>query len=87
MVVGDELRRNFENYPDKLALKDMYGKYFPEGSSYTYRELFESVNRLANNFIELGLKKGDRVAVQTGTGIGHVITLLAAAKVGIAPKG
>ncbi len=84
MVVGDELRRNFENYPDKLALKDMYGKHFPEGSSYTYRELYESANRLANSLIGLGLKKGDRVAVQTGTGVGHVLTLLAAAKAGLA---
>lgn len=84
MLVGDELRRNFENYPEKLALKDMYGKYFPEGSSYTYRELFESVNRLANSLIGLGLKKGDRVAAQTGTGIGAVITLLAVGKAGMA---
>ena len=84
MIVGDELRRNFENYPDKLALRDMYGKHFPGGSSYTYRELFEHVNRLANSLIGLGLKKGDRVAVQTGTGVGHVLTLLAAAKAGLA---
>ena len=84
MIVGDELRRNFESYPDKIALKDMYGKHFAEGSSYTYRELYESVNRLANSLIGLGLKKGERIAVQTGTGVGHVLTLLAAAKAGMA---
>jgi acyl-CoA synthetase (AMP-forming)/AMP-acid ligase II len=84
MVIGDELRRNLENYPDKLAFKDMYGKHFPQGASYTYRELCEAVNRLANSFIDLGLKKGDRVAVQTGTGVGHVVTLLAVAKAGMA---
>jgi long-chain acyl-CoA synthetase len=84
MVVGNELRRNIENYPDKLAFKDMYGKYFPEGVSYTYRQLGESANRLANSLIDLGLKKGDRVAVQTGTGVGHVVTLLAVAQAGMA---
>jgi acyl-CoA synthetase (AMP-forming)/AMP-acid ligase II len=84
MVIGDELRRNSQNYPDKLALKDMYGKHFPEGSSLTYRELLESVNRLANSLIGLGLKKGDRIAVQTGTGKGHTIALLAAATTGMA---
>ncbi|MGB6066286.1 MAG: AMP-binding protein [Desulfomonilaceae bacterium] len=84
MVVGEELRRSFENAPDKLAIKDMHGKYFPEGFSLTYRELFESVNRLANGFVSMGLSKGDRLAVQTGTGVGHILTLLAAAKVGMA---
>ncbi len=84
MVVGDELRRNAENYPDKLAFKDMYGKYFPEGVEYTYRELGEKVNRLANSLLSLGLRTGDRVAVQTGTGVGHVVSLLAAARAGLA---
>ncbi|MEW6139343.1 MAG: AMP-binding protein [Thermodesulfobacteriota bacterium] len=84
MVVGDELRRGCENHPNKLAVRDMYGKYFSEGFSLTYRELFESVNRLGNSFVSMGLSRGDRVAVQTGTGVGHVISLLAAAKVGMA---
>ncbi|HMK36915.1 MAG TPA: AMP-binding protein [Desulfomonilaceae bacterium] len=84
MVVGDELRRSFENHPDKLAVKDMYGKHFPEGMSFTYRELVEAVNRLANSFMAMGLSKGDRVAVQTGTGVGHILTLFAAAKAGMA---
>ncbi len=57
---------------------------FRKVSSYTYRELGESANRLANSLIDLGLKKGDRVAVQTGTGVGHVVTLLAVAQAGMA---
>ena len=89
MLIGDALRRSAANYPNKLAIRDEYGKHFPEGFSYTYRELFETVNRLANSFLSLGLKKGDRVAVQTGTGTGHIVSLLALAKVGmiIAPIG
>ena len=89
MVIGDALRRCAVNYSDKLAVKDEYGNHFPEGFSYSYGELFETVNRLANSFLSLGLKKGDRVAVQTGTGMGYVVSLLALAKVGmiIAPVG
>ncbi len=84
MVIGDALRRCAENYSSKLAIKDQYGKHFPPGFSYTYRELSETVNRLANSFLSLGLRKGDRVAVQTGTGIGHFLSLLALTKVGMA---
>jgi acyl-CoA synthetase (AMP-forming)/AMP-acid ligase II len=89
MIIGDALRRCAQNYADKLAVKDAYGKHFPVGCSYTYGELQQTVNRLANSFLDLGLKKGDRVAVQTGTGIGYVVSLLALAKVGmiIAPIG
>jgi acyl-CoA synthetase (AMP-forming)/AMP-acid ligase II len=39
---------------------------------------------LSNSLLSLGLRKGDRVAVQTGTGIGHIISLLALAKAGMA---
>ena len=84
MLVGDALKRSTRNYPNKLAIKDEYGKHFPAGSSYTYKELSEAVNRLGNSFISLGLKKGDRVAVQTGTGIGYFLSLLALTKVGMA---
>lgn len=84
MVIGVELERAACNHPDKLAVKDMYGKYFSEGSSYTYSELCKAVNRIANGLLDLGLSRRDRVAVQTGTGLGHVLTLLAAAKVGMA---
>jgi acyl-CoA synthetase (AMP-forming)/AMP-acid ligase II len=89
MVIGDALRRCAQNYADKLAVKDAYGKHFPAGSSYTYSELQQIVNRLANSFLDLGLKKGDRVAVQTGTGLGYVVSLLALARSGmiIAPIG
>jgi len=79
MLVGDALKRSTKNYPDKLAIKDEYGQHFPAGSGYTYRELSDAVNRLGNSFLSLGLRKGDRVAVQTCTGIGHFVSLLALA--------
>jgi acyl-CoA synthetase (AMP-forming)/AMP-acid ligase II len=84
MLIGDALRRSAGNFPDKPAVRDDYGKYFPAGTGYTYGELNETVNRLGNNLLALGLNKGDRVAVQTGTGLGHILSLLALAKVGMA---
>ena len=84
MLIGDALKRCAINYANKLAIKDEYGKHFPQGFSYTYKELFETVNRLANGFLALGLRKGDRVVVQTGTGMGHFVSLLALTKAGMA---
>ena len=83
MVIGDALRRCALNYPNKIAVRDYYGVHYSQGFSYTYEELFETVNRLANGFVSLGLQKGDRVAVQTGTGMGYVLSLLALAKAGM----
>ena len=84
MVIGSALERVVKNFSDKLAVTDNYGKHFAQGKSLTYGELFDAVNCLANSFLDLGLKKGDRVAVQTGTGLGHFLTLLGLARVGMA---
>lgn len=84
MIIGNSLKRCARNYPDKMAVQDEYGKFFQQGFSYTYEELYQAVNRLANSFLKLGLRRGDRVAVQTGTGIGHYLSLFALTKVGMA---
>lgn len=84
MLISDALQRSAANYPDKVALQDEYGKHYPRGHRFTYRELHQSVNRLANGFLDIGLRPGDRVAVQTGTGTAHVLSLLALAGAGMA---
>jgi long-chain acyl-CoA synthetase len=84
MLITDALQRSAANYPDKVAVQDEYGKHYPQGHRYTYRELQETVHRLANGFLSTGLRPGDRVAVQTGTGTGHVLSLLALASAGMA---
>ncbi|WP_300465270.1 AMP-binding protein [Desulfobacula sp.] len=83
MVIGDALNRCVKNYPDKLAFKDEYGKFFAKGVSFSYKKLNQTINCLCNNLLSLGLKKGDRVAVQTGTGTGFFISLLALLKAGL----
>ncbi len=55
ILAGGMIRWPAENYPDKTAVKF-------EGLAMTFREVNERINRLANGLIDLGLKKGDRVA-------------------------
>lgn len=55
--LGQILRVHATKYPNKLALKDWRGK------ALTYQELEARTNRLANGLLDMGLKKGDRVAV------------------------
>jgi long-chain acyl-CoA synthetase len=56
MGMGDVLRRSAFNFPQQHAL--VCGE-----SIVTYQALNARVNRLANNLLKLGIKKGDRVAV------------------------
>jgi len=55
--MGQILRVHAKNIPNKLAMKDWRGK------TLTYQELESRTNRLANGLLDMGLKKGDRVAV------------------------
>lgn len=56
MLLMDICRRNAKLYPNKMAIvfKDV---------RYTFKEFQERTNRLANALIDLGVQKGDRVAV------------------------
>lgn len=55
MFIPDFLKRAVTYYPDKTAVVD-------GDIRLTYRQLGERVNRLSNMLIDLGIKKGDRVA-------------------------
>ena len=52
------------------------------GTSMTYRQLQDRVDRLATAFAGMGVKKGDRIAVQTPNSPGGVIAFLAATRIG-----
>ncbi len=56
MNLGELVARNARMLPDKEAL--VY-----EERRFTWFEVNERVNAIANTFIELGLKKGDKVAM------------------------
>lgn len=53
----------------------------------TYRELSENVDRLATGFHEMGLRKGDVVAIALPSCFQYVISYYACAKLGLIPAG
>ncbi len=83
MLLGEALNRSAKVYPRKVAVVDLFGKYVPVGSWYTFEELRDRVNRLANGLLSLGLKEGDRVAVLSEARIPFVVSLLAVVKAGL----
>ena len=56
ITLPEALNRSAGNYPHQVALVMM-------GKKITYRELDALVNRLANALQDLGVKKGDKVAI------------------------
>lgn len=56
MNIGSSLMRNANRIPDKIAFK--FG-----ANTYTYKEMNEKVNQLANGLIARGVNKGDKVAI------------------------
>jgi acyl-CoA synthetase (AMP-forming)/AMP-acid ligase II len=56
MVIGDIPRRNANLYPEKIGLKY-------DNRAYSFFQLNERINRLANAFLHFGLKKGERIGV------------------------
>ncbi len=74
------LDRNVAQHPDRIA-------YHFEGEagdrrSITYAELTDEVCKLANGLDELGVKKGDRIAIYMGMIPELPVALLACARVG-----
>lgn len=55
--LGEVLNVHAMKHPKKLAVKDWHGK------TWTYSELNTRTNKLANGLLDMGLHKGDRVAV------------------------
>ncbi len=74
--LGEILRVNAGKFPGKMCLKDA-------ARSFTFEEIDSRVNRLAQGFLELGLKKGDRIAVCLDNSIEICEVYFAAAKTGI----
>ncbi|MBF0549928.1 MAG: acyl-CoA synthetase [Deltaproteobacteria bacterium] len=74
-VVADMLRRTRYHFPDKTAL--VFGEM-----TRTYSELEDECNQVANALIESGVKKYDRVAILAHNTQHHVLTWMAAAKMG-----
>jgi len=75
--LGQILRVHAKNHPNKVALKDWHGK------AWTYPELESRTTRLANGLLDMGLQKGDRVAVILYNSVEFVEVDCAMAKTGL----
>ncbi|WP_162524350.1 class I adenylate-forming enzyme family protein [Halobellus captivus] len=68
MNVPEMFTRSVERTPDRIALTSPTGD-----RGYTYAELAEAVYAVANSLRDLGVERGDRVAVAMTNSIDHVI--------------
>ena len=70
-------KRNAEKYPDKTAV--VFGN-----TRYTFRELNDRINSLANALSNMGLRKGDRLAIMADSCHQYADILWTAVKMGMA---
>ncbi len=84
-TIGDQLRRHAQTLRDKPAVV----AYAPDGSRHatSYAELDELANRFAHALLELGVQRGDRVAVMARNRVETVVAYYGALKVGAAFSG
>ncbi len=75
MDVGEVLSITARKVPERTAI-------LFEGNRFTYRELNGRVNRFAHSLLQLGLRKGEKVAALLFNSNHFVETYLGAAKVG-----
>ena len=68
--IRELLEKAYQKVPDKIALIE-------NEKSYTYGELYENVNKLANYFNQLELPKGARVGIYSNKSSQQVISILA----------
>jgi len=73
--LGKMLARCARIYPERLAIID-------ENRRVTYRELNEEANRLAHNYMRLGLSKGDKIGFLLGNCAELVGAVFGALKMG-----
>jgi 2,3-dihydroxybenzoate-AMP ligase len=77
-TIGEEFDQIVTKYADRVALTY-------QGTSVSYREMGEKVNRLALHLIRLGLKTYDRMILQLPNEPEFVYSFFAATKIGVIP--
>lgn len=84
-TLGDQLRRHARSSGNKPA----FISYDADGTRRvcTYRELNDRANRFAHVLLQLGVVRGDRIAVMARNGIQTVVAYYGALKVGAAYSG
>lgn len=75
LTIGEILERNARLVPDKKSV--VFGS-----CSYTYKELNEAVDALCQSLYSLGIRKGDRIALNLPNWPEFIVSYFAAAKIG-----
>ncbi|MHC5011567.1 MAG: AMP-binding protein [Planctomycetota bacterium] len=76
-TIGQCLDRVAATYPDNELLVSI-----PQDLRFTYREFVKIVNRAAKAFLNLGIRRGDRVAIWSINNYEWVVAQLATARIG-----
>jgi acyl-CoA synthetase (AMP-forming)/AMP-acid ligase II len=78
LVLGDLLDRNIRKFPQKTAVVciDSHVKF-------NFKELNERINGLVNAFFQMGMRKGERIAILEHNCHRHIEVFFAAAKSGM----
>ncbi|CAG4885144.1 Long-chain-fatty-acid--CoA ligase [Georgfuchsia toluolica] len=74
-TIGYLLADRANRHPDKVFC-------YTTGEEITYAQLAERVNRVANSFLDLGVRKGDNVSVMMSNCPEYIYTWFALAKIG-----
>lgn len=80
MIVGDIVTSNARLYPDKAGIVD-------KDIRFTWKQVDQRTNSLANALVSLGLQKGDRVAIISENNHYYAEFLLSVAKSGFIGTG
>lgn len=78
LTLRDLIHRAAENYPDNEAVIDSLYRY-------NYSQLLDRIQRMAKLLHDLGVRKGDRVALLMPPCVSHVIALFGAIELGAVP--
>lgn len=85
-TLSDLLQAAARTYPEKTAtsfvLRYMLGGRFTVGGKLTYKQLNEQVDRMATALYQLGVRKGERVAVMLPNSPHYIISFFAAMRIG-----
>jgi long-chain acyl-CoA synthetase len=85
-TLNDVMARSAKTYADHTAtnfvLKYLLGGRFTVGGRLTYRQLSEMIDRMATALYQLGVRKGDRVALMLPNSPHYVISFFAAMRLG-----
>ena len=77
VTMGDLLNQVAAQFPEGEALVDV-----SKGERFTYEEFLGRVNQLSKGFLELGVQKGDHIALWAKNRFEWIITEFAVAKIG-----